>query len=53
MIIAYVPMLTMVLGLVLFLIAARGDVKEVGRVLFAVGLLVTLWHLSGATIRIG
>jgi hypothetical protein len=44
-----IPILVCLLGLVVFLVAGRGekpsaDWKEIGRIMFFCGLLVVLWH---------
>lgn len=36
------PVLVTLVGLLVYLLATRGDVKELGRIAFAVGLLVTI-----------
>ena len=53
MLIAIVPMLVMIAGLVLYLVATRAEVKECGRLAFGCGLLVLVWILGGHTVRLG
>ena len=53
MLIAYVPLFSMLIGGAVYFAARRPEVKELARLLFACALLVLLWHLSGATLRIG
>lgn len=42
MIVAYVPLLVAILGLLLYALSAQPKVAECGRLMFACGVLVTL-----------
>lgn len=54
MTITLIPFLVMLIGLVIYLATppTRGRICEVGRVMFMCGLLVVLFHLVKATLRI-
>lgn len=53
MIISTVPLLFTVAGLLAYALSANPKVAELGRLTFAVSLLVVLWHFSGLTFRLG
>lgn len=40
------PLVTLI-GLVMYVLAGNPKLAEIGRILFAFGLLVTLWQFSG------
>jgi Na+/phosphate symporter len=42
-----------VVGLLMYALASNVKVAEIGRILFAVGLLVFLLHFGGGEIKIG
>jgi hypothetical protein len=53
MLVAIVPLLACVIGLVLYLaVTTNAKVVEVGRALFWCGLLVTLFAVAGETVRL-
>ncbi len=53
MIIAYVPALVALVAAVLYCVSANGNVRELARVSFACGMLVTLYTLAAHVVRIG
>ncbi len=50
--ITWIPLLVLLIGLLTFALAKNTDVKEIGRISFFVGLLVTVWHLAGNVLRL-
>lgn len=42
-IVVFIPIIFAVLGLLIFLMASRADVKEIGKIMFFCGLLVTMF----------
>jgi hypothetical protein len=55
MIIAYIPLVFALLGLVLYLVSNHAKTSEVGRILYFVGALVFAWSAAGgnAVIHLG
>lgn len=53
MLIAIVPLVVCLVGLLIFVLAKDDKVKEIGRLLFFAGLLVSLWFLGAKTWKIG
>jgi len=53
MLIAWLPLLVAIAGLLLYALANNPKVAEAGRLAFACGLLVTLFALARATVRLG
>ena len=53
MLIAIVPIIVLVLGLLAYLIPGSPERKEIGRIAFFVGLLFTVATLSHTTWRFG
>lgn len=53
MVIAYIPFVFALIGLLLYLLAARPETKDIGRILFFCGTLATLLSLASKTFRIG
>jgi Na+/phosphate symporter len=49
---AWIPILILVIGLVLYFIASNPKVTEVGKIMFFCGLFVTTWQLAGRTVRV-
>lgn len=52
MLVIYLPLLLCILGLVAYVVSANPKVQELGRLTFAIGLLVFLWHLGGAALAL-
>ncbi len=52
MLIAYLPMIIALLGLLLYVLASNGKVAEIGRILFFVGMLWTVSTLTGKTVKL-
>jgi Na+/phosphate symporter len=52
MLISWVVLLIAVVGLVLFVLPGNGDRKEIGRLMFACGLLALCFALVGKTVRL-
>lgn len=46
------PMLTCVVGLVMLCAASSPTVKDIGRIMYAASLLVVLWQMGGASIKL-
>jgi hypothetical protein len=53
MVIAVVPLLVMIAGMLCYVLATNPKVVELGRLTFFAGLLVTLWLAARVTLRIG
>jgi hypothetical protein len=53
MLIAIWPIIILLAGLVLWVVPANPTVKEIGRIAFFCGLLVTTLVISRQTLRIG
>lgn len=53
MIIAIIPVLVALAGLLLYLMAAREKIVEIGRIIFFVGVLWMVYTLATKTVRIG
>lgn len=53
MLVAIVPVLAAILGLLLYLLPASGKVQEIGRLLLGAGILVTLAVLASRVVRLG
>lgn len=53
MLIAIAPLVVCLGGLLIFVLAKEDKIKEIGRLLFFAGLLVTLWFAGAKTIKIG
>lgn len=49
---AYIPALVAVIGLLVYFLATKGETKETGRLMFACGLLVTLFTLASKVVRL-
>lgn len=49
---AYLPLLIALAGLLLYVLPANGKVQEIGRILFFAGVLVFIWHLGMRTVRL-
>lgn len=50
--IAYIPLLFAVVGVLMYALATNPKIQEIGRIMFACGWLVTMFVLSGHTLRI-
>lgn len=53
MLIAYIPFFIAIVGLLLWALAGNALVKEVGKILFFCGALVTTFSLADRTVRVG
>ncbi len=53
MLIAYIPLLAAVIGLLMFVLASNAKVVEVGRALLWCGTLVTLFSVAHQTVQLG
>lgn len=51
MFITIVPLLVAIVGLLMYVLAANAKVAEIGRIMFAMGLLVTLYVASGKIVK--
>lgn len=52
MLIAIVPLVVAIIGLLVYALSANPKVAELGRLAFACGLLVTLFAMAGHTVRL-
>lgn len=52
MIIAYLPILFALLGLLMYILASNPKVVEIGRVTFMCGLFVSLWPLMSKVLKL-
>lgn len=50
--IAIVPLLVAVVGVLIHALASNAKVAEVGRALMWCGILVTLWVMAGRTVKV-
>lgn len=53
MLIAIVPLVACVIGLLMWWVSQNGKVQEAGKWLFICGLLITLYVVANHTIKIG
>lgn len=53
MLVAIIPLVVLVAGLLMWVLAANPKVSEAGRLMFFSGVFVMTWKLSGETFRIG
>ncbi len=53
MLIAIIPILVLIIGLLMWVLSSNPKVSEAGKILFAIGALVLTWQLGGETLRIG
>lgn len=51
-IIALVPLVVAIAGALVYALSTNAKAAEMGRLMFACGLLVTLWVMSGHVLRI-
>lgn len=51
MLIAIIPLVVAIIGLLAYVLASNPKISEVGRILFLVGALVTVAVLAGHTLR--
>lgn len=49
---AYIPMLLAIIGLLVYAIATNAKLVEIGRLTFAIGLLVLTFELAKRTIHL-
>lgn len=52
MLIAFVPVLVFLAGLLMFILSANPKVVRIGEILLFVGAFFTVWALSGHTVRL-
>lgn len=50
--IAYFPLIIALIGLLMYMFTANSKVTEVGRLMFASGLLVTLFTMASKVVRL-
>jgi Na+/phosphate symporter len=53
MLVAFIPLVLCLVGLVVYLITVNPRAQEIGRILFFCGLLVTMMALATKTLHIG
>ena len=53
MFIAVIPLLVAIIGLLLYILASNAKVSEIGRLMFACGLLALMFASARESIRIG
>lgn len=51
-VIAYIPLLAAVVGVLLYALASNAKIQEVGRIMFACGFLVTMFVLAEHVIKL-
>jgi hypothetical protein len=47
----WIPLIVTILGFVAYVICSKAEPKELGRLAFAIGLLVVLLHLDSLPLR--
>ena len=52
MLITILPFLIAIIGVLAYALSSNAKVSEIGRILFFCGILVTIWALSGHTIKV-
>lgn len=52
MVIAWIPFIVMIVGLLLWALASRPLVAKAGEWWFVIGSLATFWHLAGVTLKL-
>ncbi len=52
MLVALLPLLVALVGLVVYALASNGKAQEIGRLMFACGLLATLLVVARTTVRL-
>ena len=52
MLIAYIPVIIALIGLLLWVFAGNATLKEAGKILFFCGVLVTTFGLAGKAIKL-
>jgi len=52
MLVAYLPLLVAIIGLLVYVLASNAKAVEIGRLLFFAGILVTVLTLQGHTVRL-
>lgn len=52
MVIAYFPLIIALIGLLMYMLTTNAKVTEVGRLMFASGLLVTLFTMASKVIKL-
>ena len=53
MVIAIIPVLVLIIGLLMYFASANPKVQETGRIMFFCGLLVVLFLVGNTTVRFG
>jgi hypothetical protein len=53
MLIAFVPIVFALIGLLMYVLSANGKLAEVGRLMFAYAFLITMWSFASKVFRIG
>ena len=53
MVIAILPVIAAVVGLLLYVLASNPKVVEIGRLIFSAGILVALWLSASKVLQIG
>ncbi len=51
--ILWLPLVCVVAGLLIYVLASNGKVSELGRIMFFCGLLVAVWEFAGRTAVFG
>ena len=52
MIIAFIPLLFALIGLLMYVLASNAKVSELGRILFLVGWFFTMYSVAGKTVHL-
>lgn len=53
MLIAVIPIVVMIVGILLWVLAGNAILKDIGRWMFIIGLLCSVWPTMGKTVKIG
>jgi Na+/phosphate symporter len=48
----YIPLLAAIIGVLLYALSSNDKIREMGRIAFFCGLLVTLMQLQGHTLKL-
>lgn len=52
MIIAYVPLFTSLLGILIYILATNPKASEIGRIMFLCAFLFVMWSLAGKLVHL-
>lgn len=52
LVIAYIPLLFAIAGVLVYALVTNSKLAEIGRLVFFAGFLVTMWTLAGHTLHV-